>query len=342
MDRTARDRVTGRPVSFGSDRGIPSGGRRHGALPIILPVIVLLVIVLTFLSGCGNDRDGSISASGTIEVVDVTVSAKVPGELERRYVDEGSIVRAGDTLATIRHLTAPLELRQARAALAAAAAAEELLRRGAREEDLRQARATMENLEAELRRAEELHAARLISDRERDEARTRFTVARETHEKLRNGPLPEELERARAQADEVRARVALIEKRLEDAVALAPVDGVVTLRAAETGELLQQGSAIVRISVLDRVRLVIYVREADLGRIRLGDPAKVSIDSYPDRTFDGKVIYISPVAEFTPKNVQTKEERVKLSFAVKIEVENPGGELKPGMPADAQLGDAPR
>jgi len=112
------------------------------------------------------------------------------------------------------------------------------------------------------------------------------------------------------------------------------------LRAVEEGEMVQAGSAIVRVSVLENVRLVIYVREVELGKIRLGDEARVTIDAWPDKVFRGKVIFISPTAEFTPKNVQTKEERVKLSFAVKIEVENPGGELKPGMPADAVLGNA--
>ncbi len=294
-------------------------------------------LCVLMLAACNNGDTGRISASGTIEVVDVTVSAKVPGEIRRRYVDEGSVVRAGDTLAHIRHLTASLELRQAEASVAAAKSAYDLLRRGSREEDVRQAKASMDNLEADYRRAEKLSRDTLISVKELSDVQTRFIVAKETHEKLVNGPLPEEIERAHAGYEQALAQAALINQKLSDSHVISPVNGVVTLRAVEVGEMVQAGSAIVRVSVLENVRLVIYVREIDLGRIRIGDEASVTIDSYPDRSFNGRVIYISPTAEFTPKNVQTKEERVKLSFAVKIEVENPGGELKPGMPADAVL-----
>ena len=298
-----------------------------------------LTLLLLALAGCGGNEPGGISASGTIEVVDVTVSAKVPGEVVRRYVDEGSQVHTGDTLALIRHLTAPLELKQAETAVATARAAYALLKRGSREEDLRQAEATEENLRREYERADALHRDSLISDREFHEIETRYTVAQEAWRKLKNGPLPEELERARAQVSQAEAQVNLVRQKLDDAHVLSPANGVVTLRAVEEGEMVQAGSAIVKVSILEKVRLVIYVRETDLGRLKLGDSARVSIDAYPGRSFPARVIYISPAAEFTPKNVQTKEERVKLSFAVKLEVENPGGELKPGMPADAVIGD---
>ncbi len=309
-------------------------------LPIQATAALLAVLLAALLTACNNDNTSGISASGTIEVVDVTVSAKVPGEVMKRYVDEGSVVRQGDTLALIRHLTAPLELKQAEAAVAAAKAAYDLLRRGSREEDVRQAKATMENLETDYRRAEELHRDSLISNKELSDVHTRFVVAKETYEKLKNGPLPEEIGKARAQYEQAVAQVNLVNQKLGDSHVVSPVNGVVTLRVVEEGEMVQAGSSIVRVSVLEKVRLVIYVREADLGKIRLGDEARVTIDTYPEKGFKGKVIYISPTAEFTPKNVQTKEERVKLSFAVKIEVENPGGELKPGLPADAVLGNA--
>jgi HlyD family secretion protein len=300
------------------------------------------IILALALAACDGDGPAGISASGTIEVVDVTVSAKVPGEVVRRYVDEGSVVRAGDTLALIRHLTAPLELRQAQTAVEAAKAAYDLLRRGSREEDIRQAKATMDNLAMDYERLGELFRDSLVSSKEYHDAGTRYTVAKETFQKLQNGPLPEELGRARAQLAQAEAQVSLVRQKLDDSHVISPASGVVTLRAVEEGEMVQAGSAIVRVSVLEKVRLVIFVREADLGKVNVGDAASVSIDAYPGKSFPGRVIYISPTAEFTPKNVQTKEERVKLSFAVKLEVENPGGELKPGMPADAVIGNAPR
>lgn len=297
--------------------------------------LAVLSVVLALSGGCRQESRDGVSASGTIEVIDVTVGAKVPGEVLKRYVDEGSVVRAGDTLAQIHHLTADLEVREAEAAAAAAKAQYDLVLRGTRSEDLEQARASMENAEDDYGRARQLFERQLISDKELSDAKTKYVLAKEYFEKLKTGPLAEEKEKARAQYEQAVARVRLAGKKLEDAVVVSPVDGIVTLRAVEEGEMVSTGTAIVRISVLERVRLVIYIREADLGRIALGREAQVKIDTYPDRVFPGRVIYISPTAEFTPKNVQTLEERVKLSFAVKVEVENPGGELKPGMPADA-------
>jgi len=125
---------------------------------------------------------------------------------------------------------------------------------------------------------------------------------------------------------------------VRDCAITAPTRGTITLRAVEPGELVGIGTNVVRLTYLDKVKLTIYVNEAELGRIALGEKADVSIDSFDKgRTFPGTVVYISPVAEFTPKNVQTKEERTKLVFAVKMEVANPDGALKPGLPADARI-----
>ncbi len=312
-------------------RAFPDLRSRHAVAACFLAVLI------TAAAGCGGNGQKGISASGTIEVIDVTVSAKVPGEVLHRFVDEGSVVHEGDTLAYIRHLTAHLEIDQAKASAEAAKAALDLLLRGSREEDIEQAKATADNAEEDLGRAQELHARELISDKELSDVKTRFIVARETYRKLEAGPLPEEIEKARAAYQQALAQVNLLGQKLTDSWVISPVNGVVTLRAVEEGETVQMGSAIVRVSVLENVRLVIYVPETALGSIRLGDEARVTIDTYPEKVFKGRVIYISPTAEFTPKNVQTKEERVKLSFAVKIEVENSGGELKPGMPADALI-----
>jgi HlyD family secretion protein len=111
----------------------------------------------------------------------------------------------------------------------------------------------------------------------------------------------------------------------------------VTLRSIEPGELVTMGARLIRITYLDEVDLMIYVPEQQLGLVDLGQKATVSIDTFEGRSFEGRVVYISPVAEFTPKNVQTKEERTKLVFGVKIKVSNPEGVLKPGLPADARI-----
>jgi HlyD family secretion protein len=111
----------------------------------------------------------------------------------------------------------------------------------------------------------------------------------------------------------------------------------VTLKSIEQGEFVAVGANLLRITYLDKVKLTIYVSETELGNVRIGQKAKVAIDTYKDKSFEGTVTYISSAAEFTPKNVQTKEERAKLVFAVKLQIDNPEGILKPGMPADATL-----
>ena len=120
-------------------------------------------------------------------------------------------------------------------------------------------------------------------------------------------------------------------------VITAPLDGAVTLRNLEPGEYVTPGTPILRLAALDRVWLRVYVAETDLGRVKLGQRAAVSCDTYPGKTYAGRVTEIAQQAEFTPKNVQTKQERQKLVFGVRIDVENPQHELKPGMPADASI-----
>jgi multidrug resistance efflux pump len=118
---------------------------------------------------------------------------------------------------------------------------------------------------------------------------------------------------------------------------LAPRDGIVTERVADPGELAAPGATLLTLANLDQVTLTVYVPDMQMGRVHLGQEADVSVDAYPGETFKGTVTYIAAQAEFTPKNVQTKEERANLVFAVKITLANADHRLKPGMPADATL-----
>jgi HlyD family secretion protein len=151
------------------------------------------------------------------------------------------------------------------------------------------------------------------------------------------GPRPETIEGANARVAQAEAVLKAAQTQFGYTTIRAPVDGVVVLRAAELGELVTPGMPILRVSVIDRPWLRVYVPETDLGRVKLGQKADVISDTYPDRKYPGRVVEIAEQPEFTPKNVQTREERVKLVFGVKIEVENPNRELKPGMPADAVI-----
>ena len=307
-----------------------------------------LIIALPLLS-CGNSTDRqSIHASGHIEATEVRLAAKVGGKLVSLPFWEGDRVNARDVVAKIDTADAEHELDRARAEAQGADARLRLLLAGSRAEDILRAEAELARAEADLAGAT-LDLGRLegLADRgtatlkARDDARTRKAmiekvVAADRAEvaKLKAGPRPQEIEQARAQKAAAEAVVATIEQRIGDATVLAPRDGVITSRATEPGEVLAPGALLYVLTDIVHPWLNVYVDEPSLSRVRLGDAVKVRVDGR-NEDFAGKVTYVSQVAEFTPKNVQTPEERAKLVFKVKVGLDNPEGVFKPGMPADA-------
>jgi HlyD family secretion protein len=186
-----------------------------------------------------------------------------------------------------------------------------LVKQGPRKEQIEQARAQLERARAALRLSE---AGRIDLKRREQEVAARTA----------------EIQRAEAQAG-------VYESQLSDRTLSSPVDGVVLTKSAERGEVLAAGSVLLTLGDVDRPWVRGYIGEKDLGRIKLGMPAGVTTDSFPGKTYKGKVTFISSEAEFTPKQIQTQEERVKLVYRVKIEVENPNRELKSNMPVDAVI-----
>jgi len=137
--------------------------------------------------------------------------------------------------------------------------------------------------------------------------------------------------------DRAKSQIALIDSQLADTIAVSPINGVVLVKAADVGEVLAPGTSVVTVGDIEHPWLRAYIREQDLGRVKLGDKVKVTTDSFHDKVYDGKVSFISSDAEFTPKQIQTAEERVKLVYRVKIDVDNSRHELKSNMPADAEI-----
>ncbi len=294
---------------------------------------------------------GTIVATGTIEATDVDVSTEIAGKLERLLVNEGDRVEQGQVIAKIEDSQLEAEARRAEAALEAARKTVEDLEAGARKEELKQARARVELAKARLdlaqsawNRVKKLYEAGVVSEDRRDEARTNLDVADKEYSAavenlnlLEAGFRPDQIEAARWQAKQAEATLRLATVRLEKTDIRSPIRGTVLVKDSEQGEVVSPGVPIVTIADLDDMWVKIYINEADLGKVKLGQPAKVWVDSFPEREFSGKVIYISDQAEFTPKNIQTREDRVKLVFAVKVGIDNEGGLLKPGMYADIEL-----
>jgi HlyD family secretion protein len=318
---------------------------------IVIAAIALVAIAALVINRRSNGVKGEIKLSGTIEATTAELSFKVPGRLLKRLVDEGMQVTVGQTVALLEDD----ELRQEKSARSAdekatrAALAD--LEAGSRREEIAQGEAVLVRMKADAdklardaERAENLFKREVIPRQELDAARAgrdaSAAAVREAEQRLRllkAGPRPDAVRQARARVDASSAGVALAETRLSQATLAAPMAGLVLAKHAEPGEMLAAGSPVVTVAKMDEVWVRGYIPETELGRVKVGQTARVTIDTWPGRVFEGRVSFISPEAEFTPKNVQTEKERVKLVYRIKITLANPKGELKPGMPADAVI-----
>lgn len=311
---------------------------------------LLLAALLLPLSACRRpaSASGDLVLSGNLEVIDTQLSFKTPGRVVERTADEGDRVTAGQLVARLddAEQQAQAALRSAEMSAAEAVLAE--LEAGSRPQEIAAAEATLRSAEAERERArldharqQELRGKAVISERELEVARAQFQVAEarvaEATERLkliREGPRAETIRQARARVEQSRAAVALARTQLDNTRLAAPVSGTVLARHAEVGEFVSAGTPILTVAATARLWVRAYANETDLGRFRLGQKVRIRTDTFPGRDFPGTVSFISSEAEFTPKTVQTAKERVRLVFRIKVDVDNPKDELKPGMPAD--------
>lgn len=321
-------------------------------LLVAVPLVAAAVVIAFVVFGPGTETSDGLSASGTVEATEADLGFQVPGRIEEIVLREGDAVSGGEVVA---YLDAT-EIRAVRdAAVAQERAATARLReleRGARPEELAQAesalasaRARADEARREAERARTLFEGGAVSRQALDRAETALATAeaaaRQAEDQaalVRQGPRTETLDAQRAMVEQARAQVARADAGLGFTRLQAPFPGVVSLRHREPGEVVQPGAPVV--SVLDPAdRWVrIYVPEDRLGRVRIGMPARIVADTWPDRVYEGEVVYIGSQAEFTPRNVQTAEERTKLVYPVKVRITgDPGFELKPGVPADVTL-----
>ena len=305
-----------------------------------------------FIHGCGNsDNSSSFEATGTIESKDISISSKVVGEIKELRFDEGDEVKRGDTLILIDNESSTIQLKQAEANRIISESQLELLKNGARREDIIQAEEMLNQAETNYNQAtidknrmQELFDSQSISKKQLEDFITKYEVtlaqynsAKENLTKMRNLARPEEIKQAEAKYKQSLANEELIRKYIRDSYVVSPINGYIVKKYVEEGENVNAMSSLLKISDLSVVELMVYVSEEELGKVKLGQKAEVSVDAFPDKTFDGTVTFISPEAEFTPKNIQTKDERTKLVFGVKIKIPNPTLDLKTGMPADAKV-----
>lgn len=352
--------------------------RRHRLAIGVVAVVLAATGVVAWLLLRGPDDlpEGLVQANGRLEGTRLAVSTRVPGRVEDVLVDEGDAARAGQELVRLEDERVRARLAQAEAAadvverrLEAARVGLEVLRRRVpldvataraavrqAKADLERARAVADQADRDAERFEALAARGSVPERRGEEARTAATSARRrvdaaeatvatARRRLDQAQLgrqevearEREIDALAAELASVRAKRAEAQSALDDLSVVAPADGVVTTRLVDPGETVAAGSPLVDLVDLDRLYLKAYVPERDRGRISLGDPARIHTDAF-DEPFAATVGFIASEAEFTPKEVQTEEQRVKLVYAVKVVLDsNPRHRLTPGMPADAVI-----
>lgn len=325
----------------------------------IVPPILLLAAAgagVWYYMNRPAEAETDLAASGTVEATDAQLGFQVPGRLLEITVREGDRVRAGQILARLDPSESDARRAQAAAQVEAARAQLTELERGARREEVVQARAALDaaqdrlaNAESDYQRTKILFDGGAVSRETLDNARlarevagSQRTQAAEQLQLVQKGPREERIEQARAQVSQAQAALQAAEVMQGNMTLAAPFDAVVTVRNREPGEIVQAGSPVLTLMNPGDRWVRIYVREDRVGAVHLGDRAVITSDTFPGKTYQGQVAFIASEAEFTPKNVQTTEERVKLVYAVKVRVlGDPNNELKPGLPADVRLEEEP-
>ncbi len=321
----------------------------------IIPVVALLAVigvVVGWLHFRGNgDTNGRVFVSGNIEATEVDLSFRIAGQIKTLPIEEGDRVQQGQTVATLDTDTLLAQRGAAQAEIGNARAVLDQLEEGTRCEEIEQARAMYKSCESKMKNAKDefdrylaLIKEKAISASTFDTKETSLKVATEEFnnaaeklKQLEKGPREQEIRAGRARLERAEFELKKIELDIEHSVLQTPVSAVVLVKSNELGEVVLPGAPVATVAAVDEVWLKGYVGEQNLGKIKLGQKAEITTDSYPDKVYPGVITFISPRAEFTPKNVQTKEERVKQVYRVKITIPNPDQELKIGMPAEGYV-----
>jgi HlyD family secretion protein len=289
--------------------------------------------------------------SGNVEAHESVVAFRTQGRIVALPVEEGGAVKAGDLLARLDDADYQQQVRIDEATLHTRDRELQLAEAGNRTQDIHaseqtvaDAKADLELKRADLERYTALYKRDAISAQTRDQAETAFQRAKAVYERaeqnlseIREGTRKEQIAVSKATLRAAHQNLGLSRVRLDYTVLQSPVTGVITVRQAELGEYVVPGTPVVTVADLDHLWVRAYVNETDLGRVRWGQQVTVRTDSLAGKSYKGKVSFISPEAEFTPKTVQTNKERVTLVYRIKVDVENPNYELKPGMPADITI-----
>lgn len=329
---------------------------------IIVFIILFVTVGLLVYFGQKNNREKGLYYSGTIETTNANLSFQIPGRVVNVNVQEGQSVTKNQIIAELDRSEFEARYEQSNANLDRAQKAKQQLEtmltvsKKTLPSEVARANANVKSTqdmlidaEKNYKRFEDLFSKGVITEKERDTMKLNYDVAKsrlaesESVLKLAEGNLAkidavkQDIEVAAAQISAANASLRQASIQLDYTQLKSPMDGVVTSRNVEPGETVNSGREVITISDLSRVDLKIFVDETEIGKVRPGQKVDVKVDTFPGKTYTGTVSFISPEGEFTPKIIQTKKERVKLVYLVKVSIENPNFDLKAGMPADAWL-----
>lgn len=295
--------------------------------------------------------DQTIRVSGNIEAQEVNIGFKISGRIASLPVQEGDWVEKGAIVGRLDDKDFRHRLELAQASLRTAEARLERLLAGSRPEEIREAEAALHqaqydvtNRKNQYERMKALFERGVIPKETLDNVETGYKMAvaqlqrvEERYKLVKEGPRKEDIEEARAQVEQAKASLRLSEAQLKDTILHSPISGIVLVKSAEVGEVVNPGTTVMTLADIRNVWLKAYIPETELSRVKWGQEVIVTTDLKPQKEYKGKISFISSQAEFTPKQIQTEKERVTLVYRIKIDIPNPDRELKPGMPADGRI-----
>ena len=301
----------------------------------VLSTVVLLALAAA-LWAYRSRGDRGLVLSGAIEARDVEVGSLLGGRVAAVHVEEGSAVVAGQPIVTFETDLVDAQVREQEAVAAQAAATLARVLKGPRSEEVARAKAEWDNAERERRRLEALRKEGIVARQEYDDAATKAEVARKSYEELERGSRAEDVAAAQAALDREQQRLRYVKRQREEALVKAPATGIVQSLDLRPGDLVPANRPVATILEPAQLWVRVYVPEPRLGLVRVGQAAAVTVDTFPGREFRGRVVEIRDRAEYTPRNIQTVEQRSEQVFGVKVAID-PAPELKPGMAALVRL-----
>ncbi len=303
---------------------------------LLILLVVLLAAGAIAWGIASKRREKPLLLSGAIEARDVEVGSLTGGRVAKILVEEGSPVSAGQPIVQFETDLIDLQIQQQRARVAQAQANLTKALRGPRVEETARARATAENAERERLRQKGLLEKGIVSQQQYDAAATQAKTSRETLLELERGNRPEDIATAKATMEAEERQLGYLERQRAESVVAAPAAGVIESLDLRAGDLVGPNQPVAKMLEPSQIWVRVYVPEPLLGRVHLGQKAALTVDAFPKREFPGRVVEIRTQAEYTPRNVQTLDQRMDLVFGVKVAID-PSPELRPGMAATVRL-----